>query len=334
MSIIELDSPVGRLVQGGTMLWQEEDDDGNKKFRDDGTELKSCYLALAIDKNNPELGPFYQRFMEALRSEYGDAAFDAQGNPNLQRYSIKWQDGDGKSPKGEDVSTKEGFAGHWIVGFKGYQVPKCYYEGKFMAGQEIANPDEVIKKGYYIRIIGTAKGNGVNSRGEKGTKRGLNPGLLVTPQLVSLVGVCPPDEVAKFGGGPAASETLARRAPAYVPPGMMATPASAPSPGGPTGAAPQPGSSPTMPSGGPALPTPQTAAPALPTPQTAAPALPTPQTAGPSLAPQPDHNFVQNAGQQYTLVEAKAQGFTREQWHAAGYPDERLVAEGILIKNF
>lgn len=296
---IDVVTPVGRLVQGGITLEAQKNDDGTPKINSDGTPVKQCFLALAIAKTDPAFPAFYAQMVAVARSEFPHL-FDAQGNCTHPQFAWKLQDGDGVDTSGKSVADKPGFAGHYILKMATQFLPACYNEGKFDATQRLQNPEQVIKRGYFIRCNVRIAGNGVspNDRSKK-------PGIFLSPNLVSFVAFG--EEIV---GGPNAAAAFGAAAPVGVlPPGATAAPAIAG--GAPAGLAPPP-----MPG---ALPTP--AAAALPLPGAAAP-LPMP---GLPTPPPP-------AGPVYTMT-AAAQGGTRQALLALGWTDDALIAQGLMVKS-
>lgn len=313
---IEFVSPIMRLVQGSLSLETKNDPTtGKPKLDENGQPIKECFIALAIRKDDPNLGTFYSLFTAAAKAEFPHL-FDAAGNCTHPRFAMKWQDGDGVDNSGKSVADKPGFAGHWIVKMGTRYMPKCYYEGKFDATQQIQDPNSVIKRGYFVRVAGTIRGNGVTPNDRQAV-----PGLFVSPNLVSFVR--PGDEIV---GGPDAAKTFGS---APLPAGTVVehTPMSPPA-GGPGGLTPPP--SPGM--GGPAAP----AAPGVPVAAPAGPAAPVAAPAGPvapvaaPVAPAAPLPPPVPAGPQYQMT-ASANGVTREALIALGWTDETLIQHGHMV---
>lgn len=217
---MEFLSPVGRLVQGGMTLRPKIDLNTNKPAVDEqGKPIMEQFLALAIAKNDPNLPAFY-----AIFNQEAQAAFPhlfVNGQCTHPRFAWKIQDGDGIDHNGKSVATKPGFAGHWIFKMQSRYAPKCFHAGKYDPAQQIQNPDDVIKCGYYIRVAGTTSGNGVKPNDPKAV-----PGLYMSANLVELVAFgeviqSGPDAAKAFGAVPL---------PASLPPGAASAPVSAPGP--------------------------------------------------------------------------------------------------------
>lgn len=287
-------TPVGRLVQGSMSLQPKKDDKGQPVLDDKGQPVHECFLAIAVRKDDPGLAAFYGQFTTQARASFPHL-FDAQGNCTHPRFAWKIQDGDGTDKNGQSVANKPGFAGHWIFKMATRYAPRCFHHGKYDPSQQIQNPDDVIKRGYYIRVSGSIDGNGVGANAGAAV-----PGLYVSPNLVELVAfgeeiVSGPDASAVFGGNaitsplPAGASSVPKVA-AAAPPSNLAPPA-------------LPGA---------AAPAAMPAAPGLP----AAPAaMPAPPAAGPVFQMQPS-----------------AQGASREALLANGWTDDQLIAAGHMIR--
>lgn len=195
-------SPVGRFVQGSVVLENKKDlKTGNNVIGEDGKPVMECFIALAIAKNDPGLQAFYQLYLDTARAEFPHL-FDAQGNCLNNRFAWKIQDGDGFDSNGASVADKPGFAGHYIFKMATRYAPKCFHYGKYDLSQQIQNPSEVIKRGYYIRISGKITGNGVGPQ-----ERQAVPGLFVSPDMIELIAFgqeiqTGPDPNKVFGAAP------------------------------------------------------------------------------------------------------------------------------------
>ena len=314
-------SPVGRLVQGSMTLQLKKDANGQPALdKTSGQPIHECFMALAVRKDDPQLGAFYALFDAQARAGFPHL-FPNGGACTHPQFAWKVQDGDGVDAEGKSVAGKPGFAGHYIFKMATRYAPRCFHHGKYDPSQQIQNPDDVIKKGYFIRVSGTIDGNGV----QPGTAA--KPGLYVSPNLVELVAfgeeiVSGPDAAAVFGGAPAISA---------LPAGASTTPM-LPAPGAPAGGLmppPLPGQQPVaahVPVGVPALPV---AAPALPTMPAIAAAPGLPVAGLPVAGSMPGLPVA--AAPQYQMT-ASAQGATREQLHALNWTDEMLLAQGHMVR--
>jgi hypothetical protein len=312
---IEFNSPVGRLVQGGFTLEQKVDLRTNQpKTNKDGTPMMECFLAIAIEKNNPDWPAFYGLIYQAARQFFPHLVDPTTQAITHPRFAFKIQDGDGVDNNGKSVADKPGFAGHWIVKMGTQFLPKCFHRGKYDPMQQIQNPNEVIKRGYYVRVNGMISGNGV----QPGDPQAV-PGLFISPNLVELFApgeeiTSGPDAAEKFGSIPE---------PAYIPAGAKAGMAS-----GPVG---MPGMPPLAPPPAvPGIPAPS-AAPAVPAPASAPPAPPMTGVGGmppPANIPAPPAP----TGPVY-LMTPKAQGATREAMQREGWTDAAMIEHGYMIQQ-
>jgi hypothetical protein len=310
----DLMTPVGRLVQGGFKLRQKTDDHDKPVFKD-GVAVMETFIAIAVPKllvvngqsiKNPDWDRFYAELYAVARSECG-SYFDANGVCTHPGFSWKIKDGDGRDANGTDLSGKPGFAGCWIINCSTQFMPNVFHEGKFAPHEVIQNPDDVVKKGYYVRASVRVAGNGITPADAP-----RKPGIFVSQQLVSLVGY---GDV--ISTGPDAAAAFAQPA-AYIPPGMTTTPTVA------AGAPPTPGNGlapPPLPTAAPA-PAPVATAPALPPPVAAAPPVP--------AAPIPVPPAPVATGPVYVMT-AKAAGVTREQMHAQQWTDQLMVEHGYMV---
>lgn len=292
---IEFSSPNGRLVQGALTLQHEIDMDTNqKKFNPDGTPSMGVFFSLAFPKiingvPNAEFAAFRQLLNQA-GATFWPALFPqgANGVSSHPKFSWKYQDGDGVDGNGRPVSEKAGFAGHHIIKFNTSFEPKCFIEGKFAPEQQLAAPDTVIKKGFWVRVIGIFKSN-------KATGMQV-PGVAIYPNLVSLVG-----QGEEIRGGIDAAAAFAAAPMGALPPGVGA-PLSVPPPvAGATVAPPVAIPPVTVPPVAVTVPVPP-----------AAVVIPTPPPAGPVVAPG-------LAAQGITWAALQGQGWTEDAARAAGH---------------
>ena len=356
MSGTPFTSPVMRLVQGGVTLKAKKDQrTGQPKLDKEGNPIYVVFLAGAIAKTDPQLGEFYAIYQQVARACFPWIFTNADGSPN-RKFAMKVKDGDGVDDNGQSVANKPGFAGHWIFSMETMFAPRCFHYGKYDPSQQIQPEidaqgriiktlDDIIKKGYFIRVSGTIDGNGVGQ-----TDNANKPGLFVSPSMIELVGYGP-----EITTGPDASTVFGAQPITHMPAGMSQTPILTPvshqAPPALPGAAPAGLTPPALP--GLAQPAPA----ALPGMQQPA-ALPgMQQPAGlPGLAPLPVNTFpnLQPAAQPTGLppgfpappgagiapavaqpvyqMTAAAQGATREQLNAHGWNDEALIAGGYMVR--
>jgi hypothetical protein len=279
---MDIVSPIGRFVQGSMSLETKNDPQTNKpKLDDQGNQIKECFIALAIRKDDPALPAFYHAIVSEAKLAFPHL-FDANGNCTHPQFAWKVQDGDGVDTTGKSVKDKPGFAGCYVFKLGTRFLPKCYHAGKYDPTQIIQEPEKVIKRGYYIRANISVRGNGVSPQ-----DRTQKPGMFLSPNLVELVAygeeiVGGPDAAAAFGKAPL---------PQQLPPGASAAPV---------------GAGTTLPG----LPAPL-ALPGLPAPL-ALPGLPTPPPAAPQFA-------MQATAMGATREQLHALGWTDEQLIAAGH---------------
>ena len=317
---IRITTPIGRMVQGGPILRDKLDDDGNKVI-ENGQAVQEVFVAIAIAKDNPDWGPFYAALYNVARAEFPHLC-DANQVITHPRFSWKIQDGDGVDKNGKSVAGKPGFAGHWIVKLGTRFLPKCYRASNLEPTAVLTKEDaeQVFKRGHYISARIVVQGNGV-----KPSDSNRVPGIYLSPEILFWEGF---GEEIVSGEDPREAKKGAETA--YRPAGMSQAPVG----GVAGGSAPAPGGLPA-PGGAPApMPAPSGAAPApgaLPAPGGAAPApssLPAPGgLPAPSSLPAPAP-----AGPRYQMT-AAAQGATREQLLAAGlgWTDESLIAQGLMV---
>lgn len=211
-------SPVARLVQGQPSLQVKKNQKTGLPEKDEqGNPIMESFIAIAIRKDDPQLMPFYNLFLQTAQAEFPHLFVN--GQCQHPRFAWKIQDGDGTDVNGQSVAGKPGFAGHYIFKMTTRFAPKCYHYGKYDPSQLIQNPDEVIKRGYFVRVSGSIKGNGV-----KPDDRSNVPGLFVSHSMIELVAFgeeiqSGPDASAVFGAQPIQGA---------LPPGASQTPLVAP----------------------------------------------------------------------------------------------------------
>lgn len=198
-------TPIGRLVQGSVWVLNDKDRNGNPLRTLDMKPKLNCFFALAIDKKNPEFGPFYQQMVQVARTGFPQY-FDAQGNCTHPTFAWKLMDGDGRDNDGRSNAEKQGFAGHWVLKFSGSFLPRCFAKGRYDESQRLTDTN-TIKTGYFVRVGGNMS---VNVGSPK-------PGIYLNADLIEL----------NFNGdeivsGRDANETFGNAAQAgYVPQGAI-----------------------------------------------------------------------------------------------------------------
>lgn len=306
----EILTPVGRLVQGDCFEPQTTDAEGNplviKNGPNAGKPRVDYFMAIAIPKTDAGYNELWAKIHNEARQAF-PSLFDAAGNCINPKFAFKITDGDSQLPnsKGTKPCDREGFPGHWILNFSGGFAPKCYTSG----GAELINDPNMIKRGYYVRIYGTVKGNGSQQQ----------PGVFLNHSMVELVGygeeiITGPDGSAVFGGAPAGALPAGASATPLAPATPMAQPAAAPAP---QAAAPAPMAAPAPQAAAPA-PTNVQPAPDFLNPQQAAapapaaPAAPGQGPATPPAVPAEVKYFDANGGGPFTEAQLLAAGYTAE----------------------
>lgn len=205
-------TPVGRFVQGDAFVAQDKDMQGNPRVIKSGPNMGQLnpqfFMAVAFSKQDPAFNDFWAQLRRIAAADF--PALFPQGpngpcvNPN---FAFKVVDGDGVDTRGTSNAGKQGFAGCWIVRFASSFAPKVFNAGHYAPAEQVVDPKQ-LRKGYYVRINGSAQGNGDN----------LKPGLYVNLDLVEIAGYG--EEIVT---GPSAADAFGA-APAVLPPGASATP--------------------------------------------------------------------------------------------------------------
>lgn len=328
---VEFLSPVGRLVQGDCFEAQTTDMQGNPRVYKSGAKIgqpnPQFFIAVAFAKNDPAWPAFWALLDSVARVGFPNL-FPNNGACVLPTFAWKVVDGDGYDTAGKPNNQKGGFAGHWVVRFSSGYAPRCFYTGRY-APHEQVNDKLAIRRGYYVRIAGNVSAN--NDQVKPGLYLNLNlvelcfTGTEITsgPDAAGVFGVAPapvapagatplPAGVMGAGGTPMAGPGGAPLAPpaAMAPPAMMTPPAAMAPPVAPT--------APVQPHAG-FLAVPGAAAPApvIPAPGMVPPAPPAPPVpAGPVF-----------------VMTAAANGLTREAYHASGWTDQVLLANGLMVQQ-
>lgn len=296
-------TPPGRLVGGDPFQPQTKDAEGRpliiKTGPNAGQPRVDYYIGLAIPKNDPGWPELWAKIHGEAKQAF-PSLFDAAGNCINPQFAFKVIDGDSQVPnsKGVKPCDKQGYPGHWVLGFSGGFAPKCYTTG---AEQLITDPS-MIKKGYYIRVYGTVKGNESQQQ----------PGVYLNHRMVELVGygeeiITGPDGKAIFGAAPAA-----------LPAGASATPVAPPT----SIAQPAPAAAPTVPASAPGV--------AQPAPAATPAQVPGPAPAGVTPAPDFLNPPAGAPGGPAPVVEkyqtSDGGAWTKEQLIAAGYTEAQIQA--------
>jgi hypothetical protein len=286
--------------------------DTNQPLFENGQPVMGVFFAMAFPKvlpdgqANTEFEQFFGQMRQVAAASW-PALFPqgAAGPCANPRFSWKYQDGDGTDQSGKSVADKSGFKGHHIIKFYTAYPVRCYNEGHFAAHEELQAPNEVIKRGYWIRVVGEMKSN--NATGSQ------VPGIKLYPKLVSFV-----QRGEEIASGPDAQEAFGKAPTGWRPAPMANDPI--PTPGGLPAMPAVGGGLPAMPAVGgglPAMPAVGGGLPAMPAVGGGLPAitLPTP--------PQPTYPISP------TLA---AQGVTIDMLLAQGWTHDALVAQGHATK--
>lgn len=196
--MIEITTPVGRLVGGHPMVGNPQKDEktGLPRMNADNTPQVQFYVGLAIPKGTEQSWnqtPWGQQiYNEALASfpngEHGMAAF-----------SWKVVDGDSQIPnkKMKKPCDREGYPGHWIIHASNGFAIKAYHRGNYEPTQQIQRKEE-IKTGDYCRLVLSVKGNGAVPPNTPGVY--INPSMFELYQAgIEIVSENAADPMATFG---------------------------------------------------------------------------------------------------------------------------------------
>jgi hypothetical protein len=306
---MDFNTPVGRLVQGSMSMQHQKDMDTGQPLMENGQPVMGVFFALAFPKvlpngqPNTEFDQFFGTLREVAAASW-PALFPqgAAGACTHPQFSWKYQDGDGVNKQGKSVADKAGFKGHHIIKFYTAYPVRCFNEGHFAAHEELQDVDNVIKRGYWLRVFGEAKSN--NASGNQ------VPGISLYPKLVSFV-----ERGEEIASGPDAQQALGGAAVGWKPAPVAGSPI--PTPGGVPGGVNVP------------LPTPPAVNVPLPgavnVPAVNVP-LPTPPVVN-VPAPPP-------AAPQYAISPAlAAQNITIDMLLAKGWTMDALVQQGHAIKQ-
>jgi len=197
-------TPVGRIVQGSAFVPSDKDQQGNpltvKTGPNAGKLTVQFYLGLAIDKNNPDWGPFWEKIQNIAVAAWPGGQYNAPG------FSWKYIDGDSLDAQGQPYASREGFAGHHIIKLSSGYAPTVVSAG----GASVLVEPSQCKRGDYARCVVTSKGNSNDT----------NPGVYINLSVVEFMGYGE-----EIKSGPDAKAILAQAAaPSYMPPGMSTTP--------------------------------------------------------------------------------------------------------------
>lgn len=290
---IKMLSPVGRIVQGNPLFKSAvmEDDGKTQKVGKDGQPSFNYWFNVAFDKRDPEVWPMICAIKQDAAASFPQL-FPQGWNPNAANEGCVRPDFAFKIKDGDgmDLNGKPHANKEGWGGCYILQISTYAAQPRCYDGLANNTPITELEQIHTGKFVRVSLDIKSNGWTGQGNSK---PGIFVNPDGVQLVG-----HGSKISSGPDAATMFAAPVAGYIPPGMSTT--------APVAAIAMPGQpAPQAPQGAPVMPTPQ-AAPAPTMPQMQAPAAPT-----------------------YTMTPA-AQGFTREQWHAAGQTDEQLIAAGYM----
>jgi len=325
-------TPVGRLVAGSLYKPNTTDAEGRPLVAKSGTSAgqprKDYFFALAIPKGaEAQHGAFgwMATAWGAIIRAAGEAFMPHA--TQLPAFAWKVKDGDSAVPnkRGKRPCDQEGWPGHWVLMFSSGFAPKCFT----LVGQPAGAPagfDQVdaINLGDYVQVAGSAGGNGTQSQ----------PGVFLNHNMVCLVGygeriVIGPDVAsAGFGGAPLPAGAMQAPPGGFKPPAVPGVP---PVPGAPVVPAatvpPVPAASMPAPLP-PALPSVAPSASTIP--PAAVPVVPNPAFLQPPVAAAVPMPPAVPAAPVRRLTPA-ANGASYEQLLKAGWTDETLIANGLMV---
>jgi hypothetical protein len=191
----QLITPLGRLVQGSLFVPNTKNMDGQPLVDKKGNPTVQYFIALAIEKVNPDIGPLLAEMQNSAGQHW------PSGESTKSGFSWKIIDGDTRT-------DKEGFSGCWVLKFSSIFAPTVYEDG---GTTTITQPDR-IKRGDYVRVAGNYVGN----------KSTISPGMFLNLSMVEFKGY---GEEIKTGP---TGEVFGATQVGYIPSGMSTTPTSNP----------------------------------------------------------------------------------------------------------
>lgn len=168
-------SPVGRLVMGHCFNEFKSDEPKYVKNGPNAGQLrKQFFIGLAVSKLNPGCMTLIKTIMDTAKEAWPDQ-FDEKGKPKREDFAHKMIDGDSKKPntEGKVPCERPGFPGCYVFRFTSGYVPRVYN-----AKKELITDIDAIKRGYFIRVSGTVRGNSSSKR----------PGVYLNHNEIQLIG--------------------------------------------------------------------------------------------------------------------------------------------------
>lgn len=321
---VNFTTPVGRLVMGSLYKPQTTDADGKplvvKNGPNVGQPTVRYFFAVAIQKGAEK--QWWDTEWGAKIVGVAQAGFP-QGQWQQPTFAYKVVDGDSQIPntKGKKPCDREGYPGHWVLSFSSGFAPKIFNRDGSAA---IVEPDAV-KLGYFVQVNADVDSNG----------NAMKPGVYLNHNMVALsaygpeIHVGPDAAAAGFGAAPLPAGATAAPVGGFTPPvpGMPsapAAPAGVPQYGAPPVPTPGIGAPPASPSNVPVYAPPNPAILQVPPPAApvAAPVpMAVPQAPAAPVAPVPTGPVMTPA----------ANGVTYAQYRQAGWTDDQLRANGLMI---
>lgn len=212
MAIQDLITPVGRVVWGHPGKSQTKKDQQTKQVvMKDGKPVEQWAFGVAFQK-----AEFQQKVLPYLQQEA--ASGYPHGVPG--NFSWKFKDGDSVDSAGKPYSTREGYAGCYVmtISTEAFAPPLYKQEN----GRYVQITADEIKTGDYVGVVMNVKVN-------VPTNRAHTPGLYINPSFVILAGYGQPIH------NTANPEDVIGNYQFQLPPGASATPmlSNAPLPGQP-----------------------------------------------------------------------------------------------------
>ena len=171
-------TPVGRMVYGDCFKANTTDAEGKPlvvKFGANAGQPRVDYsIGIAIPKTDPGYPALRAQIDQVARASFPHL-FDQQGNCSFPTFAFKITDGDSQVPnrRGNKPCDQIGYAGNWILNFSNGFAPKVVTAG----GESSITDPEGLKRGYFIRIVGSVKGNGSENQ----------PGVYLNHSMVEMV---------------------------------------------------------------------------------------------------------------------------------------------------
>lgn len=171
--------PVGRLVGGDCYTPKQKTDNANRPMvhppghSHAGEPVMQYFQLVAYPKTDPAFPVFRQILLDEAKVAWPQY-FDAAGNCTNPKFAHKVIDGDGADENGKLWSTREGYAGCWVVRY-GTTFPPTVMDWAPELGAWRETAPGKIKPGDYVKVSGTTNTNGSAQ----------SPGMHVNPALIA-----------------------------------------------------------------------------------------------------------------------------------------------------